>query len=139
MCFFPPLIPYFNFKACYLQSEKISLNQEWDSIPQYLMLKIQNNYGNSKHSNIKGTQEKIKMMKLRYTKFCDNLNIIPHLHAMCFSTVFFLISPLRDQTQKIVIVFLSLHKFLYCPQDLLVSIPNLMLALVFYGFDFAGS
>ncbi len=81
------------------------------------MLKIQNNYGNSVHSNSKGTLEKIKMMKLRYTKFCDNLNFIPHLNAMWFFTVFFLISPLHDQTQNIDIVFLSLHKFLYCPQD----------------------
>jgi hypothetical protein len=89
MCFFSPLIPCFNFKACYLQSERISLNQNWDSIPQYLMLKIQNNYGNSKHSNSKGTHEKIKMMKLKYTKFCDNLNFIPHLNAMCFSLFFF--------------------------------------------------
>jgi hypothetical protein len=55
-----------------------------------------------------------------------------------FLLFFFLISPLRDQTQNIDIVFLSLHKFLYCPQDFLASIPNLMLALVFYGFDFAG-
>jgi hypothetical protein len=102
------------------------------------MLKIQNNYGNSKHSNSKGTQEKIKMIKFKYIKFCDNLNFIPHLNAMCFFTVFFLISPLRDQTQNIDIVFLSLHKFLYCPQDFLTSIPSLMLALVFYGFDFAG-
>jgi hypothetical protein len=89
MYFFSPLIPYFNFKACYLQSERISLNWDWDSIPQYLMLKIQNNYDNSKHSNSKGTKEKIKMMKLRYTKFCDNLNFSPHLNAMCFLTVFF--------------------------------------------------
>jgi hypothetical protein len=102
------------------------------------MLKIQNNYGNSKHSNSIGTQEIIKMMKLRYTKFCDNLNFIPHLNAMWFFTVFSLISPLCHQSQNIVIVFLSLHKFLYCPQDFLASIPNLMLALVFYGFDFAG-
>jgi hypothetical protein len=64
------------------------------------MLKIQNNYGNSVHSNSKGTLEKIKMMKLRYTKFCDNLNFIPHLNAKWFFTVFFLISPLRDQTPK---------------------------------------
>jgi hypothetical protein len=28
-------------------------------------------------------------MKLRYTKFCDNLNFIPHLNVMCFFTVFF--------------------------------------------------
>jgi hypothetical protein len=86
MCFFSPLVPYLNFKACYLQSEKNSLNQDWDSIPQYLMLKIQNNYGNGRHSNSKGTQEKIKMMKLKYTKFCDNLNFIPPLNAMCFFT-----------------------------------------------------
>ncbi len=78
------------------------------------------------------------MMKLRYTKLCDNLNFIPHLNAMCFSPVFFLISPLRDQTQNIDIMFLSLHKFLYSPQDFLASIPNLMLALFLYGFDFAG-
>jgi hypothetical protein len=102
------------------------------------MLNIQNNYGNSKHSNSKGIQEKIKMMKLRYTEFFDNLNFIPHLNAMCFFTVFFLISLLCDQTQNIDILFFSLHKFFYSPQDFLTSIPNLMLALVFYGFDFAG-
>jgi hypothetical protein len=131
MYFFSTLIPYFNFKACYLQSERISLNWDWDSIPQYLMLKIQNNYDNSKHSNSKGTKEKIKMMKLRYTKFCDNLNFIPHLNPTCFFPVSFLISHLRDQTQNFDIMFLSLHKFLYCPKVFLASIPNLMLAFVF--------
>jgi hypothetical protein len=77
-------------------------------------------------------------MKLRYIKFCDNLNFIPHLNVMCFFIVFFLISPLCDQIQNIDIVFLSLHKFFCSPQDFLAIIPNLMLALVFYGFDFAG-
>jgi hypothetical protein len=102
------------------------------------MLKIQNNYDNSKHSSSKGTQEKIKMMKLRYTKFCDNLNFSPHLNECVFSLFFFLISRLPDQTQNFDILFLSFHKFLYSPQNFLASIPNLMLALVFYGFDFAG-
>jgi hypothetical protein len=128
--FFTPY-PLSQLQSLLFAKRKNSLNQDWDSIPQYLMLKIQNNYGNSIHSNSKGTQEKIKMMNLRYTKFCDNLNFIPHLNATCFSLFFFLISLLRDQTQNFDIVFLSLHKFLFCPQEFFASIPNLMLAFVF--------
>jgi hypothetical protein len=128
--FFTPY-PLFQLQSLLFAKRKNSLNQDWDLIPQYLMLKIQNNYGNSIHSNSKGTQEKIKMMKLRYTKFCDNLNFIPHLNPTCFFPVSFLISHLRDQTQNFDIMFLSLHKFLYCPKVFLASIPNLMLAFVF--------
>ncbi len=45
--------PYFNFKPCYLQSE-ILLNLSSNSIPQYLMCMIQNNYENNKHSSSEG-------------------------------------------------------------------------------------
>jgi hypothetical protein len=49
--------PYFNFKPCNLQSE-ILLNLSSNSIPQYLMCMIQNNYGNNKHSSSEGVHGK---------------------------------------------------------------------------------